>query len=69
VHSLVDRLKTDEGLKALVADKASDFFTFAFSLRVCWAGLLVWCQTILFFSQPMFRHRALSANMGLTLPK
>jgi hypothetical protein len=34
VHSLVAQLKTDERLKALVADKASDFFTFAISFRV-----------------------------------
>jgi hypothetical protein len=33
VHSLVAQLKTDERLKALVADKASDFFTFAISFR------------------------------------
>lgn len=34
VHSLVARLKTDERLKTLVADKASDFFTFAFNFGV-----------------------------------
>jgi hypothetical protein len=32
VHSLVAQLKTNERLQTLVADKASDFFTFAFSL-------------------------------------
>jgi hypothetical protein len=32
VHSLVAQLKSDERLKTLVADKASDFFTFAVSL-------------------------------------
>jgi hypothetical protein len=38
VHSLVAQLKSDERLKTLVADKASDFFTFAVSLSVRWTS-------------------------------
>lgn len=34
VHTLVAQLKADEYLRALVADKASDFFTFAFNFHV-----------------------------------